>query len=113
MYNILENNKFSNKSESHVKLQTLWLEAHYQVPTQNYRWDNPLSDATTCIALPRYRLVLHSSIRIITIIISILSGLKVCNALISENLAEGLLEPSFLLEKSDHNVVEGADRKKV
>jgi len=30
MYNILENNKFSNKSESHVKLQTLWLEAHYQ-----------------------------------------------------------------------------------
>ena len=31
MYNILENNKFSNKSESHVKLQTLWLEAHYQV----------------------------------------------------------------------------------
>ena len=33
MYNILENNKFSNKSESHVKLQTLWLEAHYQVAT--------------------------------------------------------------------------------
>lgn len=31
MYNILENNKFTNKSESHVKLQTLWLEAHYQV----------------------------------------------------------------------------------
>ena len=31
MYNILENNKFSNKSDSHAKLQTLWLEAHYQV----------------------------------------------------------------------------------
>ena len=31
MYNILENNKFTNKSESHAKLQTLWLEAHYQV----------------------------------------------------------------------------------
>ena len=42
-----------------------------------------------------------------------LLGLKVCNALISENLAEGLLEPSFLLEKSDHNVVEGAHRKEV
>ena len=42
-----------------------------------------------------------------------LSGLKVCNASISENLAEGLLEPFFLLEKSDHNVVEGGDRKKV
>ena len=73
MYNILENNKFSNKSESHVKLQTLWLEAHYQVPTQNYHWDNPLTDATTCIALPRYRLDLHSSIRIITIIISMIN----------------------------------------
>ena len=31
MYNILENNKFQNKSDSHAKLQTLWLEAHYQV----------------------------------------------------------------------------------
>ena len=31
MYNILENNKFTNKSDSHAKLQTLWLEAHYQV----------------------------------------------------------------------------------
>lgn len=30
MYNILENHKFTNRSESHVKLQTLWLEAHYQ-----------------------------------------------------------------------------------
>ena len=113
MYNILENNKFSNKSECHVKLQTLWLEAHYQVPTQNHHWDNLLSDATTCIALPRYRLVLHSSIRIITIIISILSGLKVCNALISENFAEGLLEPFFSPGKSDHNVVVGAHRKEV
>ena len=74
MYNILENNKFSNKSESHVKLQTLWLEAHYQVPTQNYHWDNPLSDTTACIAMLRSRLVLHSSIRmIITIIISIIN----------------------------------------
>ena len=94
MYNILENNKFSNKSESHVKLQTLWLEAHYQVPTQNYHWDNPLSDTTACIALLRYRLVLHSSIRmIITIIISIINyevSKWICNALISENLAEGL-----------------------
>ena len=31
MYNILENNKFSNKKDSHAKLQALWLEAHYQV----------------------------------------------------------------------------------
>jgi len=30
MYNILENNKFTNKCDSHAKLQTLWLEAHYQ-----------------------------------------------------------------------------------
>ncbi len=31
MYNILENHKFTNKKDSHAKLQTLWLEAHYQV----------------------------------------------------------------------------------
>ena len=31
MYDILENNKFSNRHDSHAKLQTLWLEAHYQV----------------------------------------------------------------------------------
>ena len=31
MYNILENNKFTNKKDSHAKLQALWLEAHYQV----------------------------------------------------------------------------------
>ena len=42
-----------------------------------------------------------------------LSGLKVCNALISENLAEGLLEPFFSPGKSDHNVVVGAHRKEV
>ena len=35
MYNILENNKFSNKKDSHAKLQALWLEAHYQVSCQN------------------------------------------------------------------------------
>ena len=72
MYNILENNKFSNKSESHVKLQTLWLEAHYQVTTQNYHWDNPLSDTTAYIV--EIYLVLHSSIQmIITIIITIIN----------------------------------------
>ena len=35
MYNILENNKFSNKKDSHAKLQALWLEAHYQVSFEN------------------------------------------------------------------------------
>ena len=35
MYNILENNKFSNKKDSHAKLQALWLEAHYQVSLEN------------------------------------------------------------------------------
>ena len=40
MYNILENNKFSNKKDSHAKLQALWLEAHYQVSEKikNYDW---------------------------------------------------------------------------
>ena len=37
MYNILENNKFTNKKDSHAKLQALWLEAHYQVQPHNYR----------------------------------------------------------------------------
>ena len=36
MYNILENNKFTNKKDSHAKLQALWLEAHYQVQPQHY-----------------------------------------------------------------------------
>ena len=36
MYNILENNKFTNKKDSHAKLQALWLEAHYQVQPHNY-----------------------------------------------------------------------------
>ena len=35
LYNILENNKFSNKKDSHAKLQALWLEAHYQVSFEN------------------------------------------------------------------------------
>ena len=35
MYNILENNKFTNKKDSHAKLQALWLEAHYQVQPHN------------------------------------------------------------------------------
>ena len=35
MYNILENNKFTNKKDSHAKLQALWLEAHYQVQPQH------------------------------------------------------------------------------
>lgn len=34
MYSILENNKFTNKKDSHAKLQALWLEAHYQVRCQ-------------------------------------------------------------------------------
>ena len=35
MYNILENNYFSNKNCSHAKLQMLWREAHHQVSCEN------------------------------------------------------------------------------
>ena len=52
MYNILENNKFSNKKDSHAKLQALWLEAHYQVSSENI-----LMNKSFCCEVSRH----HSS----------------------------------------------------